>query len=160
MSVRSTTLTPSVQNIRIEDAGEVHQISLVQKDTHAGKHSTMMAFDNATVTEVNAGAQAYRIATGALEAKTQAAMLRDGLTARVGEIIVTHENNRRLSTNRGKDFVKNNDVWDVHRAHKDGSLTVRHHGHQGTLTLPAEYKANRGRGIEDQRVVPRSRIPS
>lgn len=110
-----------------------------QEDTNAGKHSIMMAFDNATVTELNARAQAYRIATGALDAKTPAAMLRDGLTARAGDIIVTRENNRRLSTNRGKDFVKNNDVWDVVRAHKDGSLTVRHHGHQGTLTLPVEY---------------------
>ncbi|MFB0839990.1 MobF family relaxase [Arthrobacter sp. E44] len=110
-----------------------------QKDTNAGKHSIMMAFDNATVTELNARAQAYRIASGALDAKTAAAMLRDGLTARAGDIIVTRENNRRLSTNRGKDFVKNNDVWDVVQAHKDGSLTVRHHGHQGKLTLPAEY---------------------
>lgn len=110
-----------------------------QKDTNAGKHSIMMAFDNATVTELNARAQAYRIATGELDPTTPAALLRDGLTARIGDIIVTRENNRRLSTNRGKDFVKNNDVWNVLGAHEDGSLTVRHHGHQGTITLPADY---------------------
>lgn len=110
-----------------------------QKDTNAGKHSIMMAFDNATVTELNARAQAYRIATGELDATTRAALLRDGLTARAGDIIVTRENNRRLATNRGKDFVKNNDVWNVLTAHGDGSLTVRHHGHQGTITLPADY---------------------
>ncbi|MFB0840482.1 MobF family relaxase [Arthrobacter sp. E44] len=110
-----------------------------QKDTNAGKHSIMMAFDNATVTELNARAQAYRIATGELDPKTPAALLRDGLTARAGDIIITRENNRRLSTNRGKDFVKNNDVWNVLCAHEDGALTVRHHGHQGTITLPADY---------------------
>ncbi|MGO4860116.1 AAA family ATPase [Arthrobacter sp. 2MCAF14] len=110
-----------------------------QKDTNDGKHSIMMAFDNATVTELNARAQAYRIATSELDAKAPAAMLRDGLTARAGDIVGTRDNNRRLSTNRGKDFVKNNDVWDVVEAHKDGSLTVKHHGHQGRVTLPAEY---------------------
>ncbi|AOY74419.1 conjugal transfer protein TraA (plasmid) [Arthrobacter sp. ZXY-2] len=110
-----------------------------QKDTNAGKHSIMMAFDNATVTELNARAQAYRIATGELDPDTPVALLRDGLTARAGDIIVTRENNRRLATNRGKDFVKNNDVWNVLTAHEDGSLTVRHHGHQGTITLPADY---------------------
>jgi len=110
-----------------------------QKDTNAGKHSIMMAFDNATVTELNARAQAYRIATGELDSTTPAAMLRDGLTARAGDIIVTRKNNRRLATNRGKDFVKNNDVWNVLGAHEDGSLTVRHHSHQGTVTLPADY---------------------
>ncbi|NHW49219.1 relaxase domain-containing protein [Paenarthrobacter sp. MSM-2-10-13] len=110
-----------------------------QKDTNAGKHSIMMAFDNATVAELNARAQAYRIATGELDSTTPAALLRDGLTARAGDIIVTRKNNRRLATNRGKDFVKNNDVWNVLGAHEDGSLTVRHHGHQGTVTLPADY---------------------
>lgn len=110
-----------------------------QKDTNDGKHSIMMAFDNATVTELNARAQAYRIATGELDDKSPAAMLRDGLTARAGDVIVTRENNRRLSLNRGKDFVKNNDVWNVATAHTDGSLTVRHHNHQGTVTLPAAY---------------------
>ncbi len=131
------------QNRRVIGGDTETMTSLVfeawQKDTNAGKHSIMMAFENATVTELNARAQAYRIATGELDAKKPAAMLRDGLTARAGDIVVTRENNRRLSINRGKDFVKNNDVWNVVKAHKDGSLTVKHHGHQGTLTLPAEY---------------------
>ncbi|WP_269046500.1 ATP-dependent DNA helicase [Paenarthrobacter sp. Z7-10] len=110
-----------------------------QKDTLAGKHSVMMAFDNVTVTELNARAQAYRLGTGALEADGPAATLRDGLTARVGDVIVTRENNRRLSVNRGKDFVKNNDVWHVREVHEDGSLSVRHESHAGMITLPAEY---------------------
>jgi conjugative relaxase-like TrwC/TraI family protein len=109
-----------------------------QRDTEDGKHSIMMAFDNATVTELNARAQAYRLGNGDLT-DGAAAILRDGLTARAGDVIVTRENNRRLATNRGKDFVKNNDVWNVREVHPDGSLTVRHDNHGGTVTLPADY---------------------
>jgi conjugative relaxase-like TrwC/TraI family protein len=109
-----------------------------QKDTAEGKHAVMMAFDNATVTELNARAQAYRLGTGTL-AEGPTATLRDGLSARAGDIIVTRENNRRLSMNRGKDFVKNNDVWDVREVHADGSVTARHQNHGGTITLPVAY---------------------
>ncbi|MDQ0031507.1 MobF family relaxase [Arthrobacter bambusae] len=109
-----------------------------QRDTDDGKHSVMMAYDNATVTELNARAQAYRLGNGSLK-DGPAATLRDGLTARAGDIIVTRENNRRLATNRGKDFVKNNDVWTVREVHEDGAMTVRHDKHGGTITLPADY---------------------
>jgi conjugative relaxase-like TrwC/TraI family protein len=115
-----------------------HVYSAWERDTAAGKHSVMMAFDNATVTELNARAQAYRVGTGAL-ADGSAAALRDGLAARAGDVIVTRQNNRRLSLNRGKDFVKNNDVWTVSAVHADGSLTARHQGHAGMITLPAQY---------------------
>ncbi|KQR64056.1 hypothetical protein ASF98_11115 [Arthrobacter sp. Leaf337] len=115
-----------------------HVYTAWEKDTAAGKHSVMMAFDNATVTELNARAQAYRLGTGAL-ADGPAAALRDGLAARAGDVIVTRQNNRRLSVNRGKDFVKNNDVWTVVEVHADGSLTAKHDGHAGTITLPAQY---------------------
>jgi conjugative relaxase-like TrwC/TraI family protein len=114
-----------------------------QNDTNAGKHSVMMAFDNATVTELNARAQAYRIATGELDTDGSSATLRDGLEAYAGDVIVTRKNNRRLSVNRGKDFVKNNDVWHVREAHEDGSLTVRHDQHGGMITLPADYVRER-----------------
>ena len=109
-----------------------------EKDTAKGKHSVMMAYDNATVTELNARAQAYRLGTGTLD-DGPAATLRDGLTARAGDVIVTRENNRRLTMHRGKDFVKNNDVWDVRQVHPDGSLTARNKSHGGTITLPAAY---------------------
>lgn len=109
-----------------------------QRDTDDGRHSVMMAFDNATVTELNARAQAYRLGNGSLK-DGPAATLRDGLTARAGDVVVTRENNRRLATNRGKDFVKNNDVWHVREVHQDGSMTVRHDKHGGIITLPADY---------------------
>ena len=48
-------------------------------------------------------------------------------------------NNAEAAANRGKDFVKNNDVWTVAEIHADGSLTAKHQGHAGTITLPAQY---------------------
>ncbi|WP_417235521.1 MobF family relaxase [Arthrobacter sp.] len=109
-----------------------------QKDTNAGKHSVMMAFDNNTVTELNARAQTYRIATGQIN-DGPGAVLRDGLTAHAGDVVVTRDNNRRMSVNQGKDFVKNNDVWTVTAVHDDGGISVKHQGHGGTTTLPESY---------------------
>lgn len=109
-----------------------------QKDTNAGKHSVMMAFDNTTVTELNARAQTYRLATGQIN-DGPGATLRDGLTAHAGDVLVTRKNNRRLGLNQGKDFVKNNDVWTVTAVHEDGGLSVKHQGHGGAITLPAAY---------------------
>lgn len=109
-----------------------------QKDTNAGKHSVMMAFDNNTVTELNARAQSYRLATGQIN-DGPGAVLRDGLTAHAGDVVVTRDNNRRMSVNQGKDFVKNNDVWTVAAVHDDGGLSVKHQVHGGTTTLPESY---------------------
>lgn len=109
-----------------------------QQDTNAGKNSVMMAFDNTTVTELNARAQSYRLATGQIN-EGPGATLRDGLTAHVGDVVVTRKNNRRMSLNQGKDFVKNNDVWTVTGVHEDGSLSVKHRDHAGSTTLPGAY---------------------
>ncbi|GAA5226055.1 MobF family relaxase [Paeniglutamicibacter antarcticus] len=109
-----------------------------QKDTNAGKNSVMMAFDNNTVTELNARAQSYRLATEKIS-DGPGSTLRDGLTAHVGDVVVTRKNNRLMSLNQGKDFVKNNDVWTVTGVHTDGSLSVQHRDHSGTTTLPGEY---------------------
>ena len=38
--------------------------------------------------------------------------------------------------------MKNGDTWQVTRHHSDGSLSVRHLGHQGSLRLPAAYVAD------------------
>ncbi|MGO2533421.1 MobF family relaxase [Arthrobacter rhombi] len=109
-----------------------------QKDTNAGKHSVMMAFDNNTVTELNARAQSYRLGTGDIS-DGPGALLRDGLTAHVGDVVVTRKNDRRMSLNQGKDFVKNNDVWTVTGVHADGALAVKHRDHGGATTLPGSY---------------------
>ncbi len=52
----------------------------------------MMAFDNNTVTELDAGAQSNRLATGKIDDGPYAAM-HDGLTAHIGDVVVTRTNN-------------------------------------------------------------------
>lgn len=113
------------------------------KDTEEGKRSLLIATDNATVTELNARAQAARIATGALDASGDSVVLRDGLTAHTGDVVVTRRNDRTLQLNGGKDFVKNNDVWTVEKVGAD-TATLRHTGHGGKITLDAEYLAKHG----------------
>ncbi|OMH32574.1 MobF family relaxase, partial [Tersicoccus sp. Bi-70] len=111
-----------------------------QADTIAGKNAIMAASDNATVTELNARAQAFRLSTGELD-PTTSAPLRDGLAAHVGDLVVTRRNDRRMGLHEGKDFVKNGDVWTVEAIRPDGSLAVTHTGHHGAIDLPAEYVA-------------------
>jgi len=134
-------------------------------DTAAGKTSLMIATDNATVTELNARAQAARIATGDLTdgagpitEATPSVVLRDGLRAYPGDTVVTRRNDRTLQLNQGKDFVKNNDVWTVeqvtanpttdHTAQTETQdrqrVTLRHSGHRGRITVDADYLNEHG----------------
>jgi conjugative relaxase-like TrwC/TraI family protein len=109
-----------------------------QTDTDAGKRSLMMAPTNEQVATLNAQAQAYRMSRGQVRGNT-GVDLRDGLTAHAGDTIVTRSNNSDLKLSQGREIVKNGDLWTVTKAHKDGSLTVRHDTHGGRITLPAEY---------------------
>ncbi|MGQ1799122.1 MobF family relaxase [Kocuria oceani] len=109
-------------------------------DTQAGKRSLLIATDNATVKDLNARAQAARIATGDLDATGDSVVLRDGLTAHAGDVVVTRRNARRMQLNGGRDFVKNNDVWTVEKVGAD-TATLRHTGHGGKITLDADYLA-------------------
>ena len=109
-------------------------------DTQAGKRSLLIATDNTTVNDLNARAQAARIATGQLDATGESLVLRDGLTAHAGDVVVTRRNDRTLQLNGGKDFVKNNDVWTVEKIGAD-TATLRHTGHGGKITLGADYMA-------------------
>jgi conjugative relaxase-like TrwC/TraI family protein len=134
-------------------------------DTAAGKTSLMIATDNATVTDLNARAQAARIATGdlgAVIASAPSVVLRDGLRAYPGDTVVTRRNDRTLQVNQGKDFVKNNDVWTVeqvtanpttdlnndHAAQTETQdrqrVTLRHSGHRGRITVDADYLNEHG----------------
>ncbi|MCM3689058.1 MobF family relaxase [Kocuria rosea] len=113
-------------------------------DTQAGKRSLLIATDNTTVTELNARAQAARIATGQLDASGSSVVLRDGLMAHTGDVVVTRRNDRTLALNGGKDFVKNNDVWTVHTitgVQSRERVTLRHTIHAGLITLDAGYLA-------------------
>ncbi|NQX29856.1 relaxase domain-containing protein [Microbacteriaceae bacterium VKM Ac-2854] len=111
-----------------------------QADIDAGETSLMIADDNATVADLSARAQAYRIATGQVTGR-RAAPLRDGLSAHTGDVIVTRKNNGDLRYNKGRDRVLNNDVWTVLRVNRDGSVLAEHAGNGGRITLPQTYLA-------------------
>jgi conjugative relaxase-like TrwC/TraI family protein len=131
-------------------------------DTQAGKTSLLIATDNQAVTDLNARAQAARIAIGDLTdgvdpitETTPSVVLRDGLRAYAGDTVVTRKNDRTLQVNQGKDFVKNNDVWTVEKvttdpatdtaAGSDGQrVALRHTGHRGRITVDAGYLHDHG----------------
>src|ERR1700712_3415525 len=98
----------------------------------------MVAKTNATVSELNARAQALRMSQGVVRGR-EAAPLHDGLSAYRGDTIVTRQNDSQLKVNGGRDRVKNNDVWTVEKAHPDGSLSVANVKTGAKITLPKEY---------------------
>ena len=62
-----------------------------------------------------------------------------GGTAGVGDLVVTRQNDRRLST--GQRWVRNGDRWTVTATEQDGSMTVQRANGGGTVVLPAAYVA-------------------
>lgn len=108
-------------------------------DTAEGKSSLMLATNNEMVKELNQRAQIHAILTGEVKDQGASVIGRDQLPTYVGDIIVTRQNNRTLTTRAGKDFVKNGDQWKILKVHSDGSLLVKNTKHQGKVTLPAAY---------------------
>ncbi|MFE4829982.1 MobF family relaxase [Streptomyces sp. NPDC056672] len=109
-----------------------------QRDTDAGESAMMMADHRATVSELNALAQAYRMGAGYLD-PNQTADLHDGLQAHRGDLIVTRKNDRKNPVRGGRDFVKNGDQWVVERITPEGNLVVRHTDHGGRSMLASDY---------------------
>ncbi|MGW4935138.1 MobF family relaxase [Streptomyces sp. NPDC004166] len=109
-------------------------------DISRGRASLMTAADNATVTALNARAQAWHIAAGDVDTR-RAAVLRAGERAHVGDIVVTRLNRRRMLMRGGRDFVKNGDTWRVEKIRRSGEVVVRHTQHRGRIALPADYVA-------------------
>ncbi len=108
-------------------------------DIAAGRSSLMIAPDSATAAELNQRARAERVAAGVV-AET-GATLAGGLTAGVGDEVVTRQNNRLLTT--GRRWVKNGDRWTVTATNEDGSMAVRRLGNgHGEVVLPADYAAH------------------
>ena len=104
-------------------------------DIAAGRRSLMIADDNFTVRDLNARAQADRVATG--QVQDGCVDLADGATAGVGDLVVTRRNDRTLATGSG--WVKNGDTWTIMGIDRDGALTVRRSGGGGSTHLPPEY---------------------
>jgi len=92
--------------------------------TQASEHghvAVLQAADNRTVRDLNNTARAAGIRAGTIS--PDGVDLHDGLTAGIGDRIVTRHNQRRLHTADG--FVRNGDLWDVVAIGPDGSLRVR-----------------------------------
>ena len=104
-----------------------------------GRVAVLQAVDNRTVRELNARIRADRMTTG--DVAPAGVSLHDGLTAGVGDRIVTRRNHRRLTTADG--FVRNGSIWDVTAVLPDGSVRVRPASHAAapTVRLPADYVA-------------------
>ncbi|WP_024285638.1 MobF family relaxase [Cellulomonas sp. KRMCY2] len=104
-----------------------------------GKVAVLQAVDNRTVRELNSRIRADRITVG--DVAPDGVGLHDGLTAGVGDRIVTRRNHRRLTTADG--FVRNSALWDVAAVLPDGALRVRPTSGGGAhaVRLPAEYVA-------------------
>ena len=89
--------------------------------TAAGRVALLQATDLRTVRELNARAHQRAILTG--HTSVDGVVLRDGLTAGVGDRIITRHNDRRLRTDDG--HVRNGALWDITAIGPDGSLHVR-----------------------------------
>jgi conjugative relaxase-like TrwC/TraI family protein len=108
-------------------------------DQDAGMTAVMIASRTDVVARLGTRARADRVAAGIVQA--DGVRLSDGTDAGVGDVIVTRKNNRLLRA--GGEFVKNGDLWTVEAVDGDGGLRVRHTQHDGQVTLPAEYVAER-----------------
>jgi len=105
-------------------------------DTEAGKVSLMIAGDSATVAELNARARADRVAAGEVVASEVAGKMHG---VGVGDVVVTRQNARLLST--GRSWVKNGDRWVVTATFDGGSMAVKRTEGGGSVVLPADYVA-------------------
>ncbi|MFE5406090.1 hypothetical protein ACFQ9Z_32910 [Streptomyces sp. NPDC056580] len=104
-------------------------------DLAKGLSSLVTAADTATVTALNARAQAWHIAAGTVDTR-QAAALRASQHAHVGDVIITRLNRRRMLVRGGRDFVKNGDTWTVTKILPDGDVIARHTRHRGRIGCP------------------------
>ena len=121
------------------DTVEGLAFGLWQTRLNQGDAAVMMAPTNESSQRLSERAQAYRIQTGEVAGAGVAVQLRDGSRAWAGDHIVTRSNDSELKVKRGRDVVKNGDMWTVEQAHEDGSLSVSHLDHGGKIRLPAEY---------------------
>jgi conjugative relaxase-like TrwC/TraI family protein len=123
------------------DTVEGLAFGLWQDRLNQGDAAVMMAPTNESSQRLSERAQAYRIETGQVAGTGASVQLRDGSHAWAGDHVVTRLNDTGLKVKRGRDIVKNGDLWTVEKAHEDGSLSVAHLEHGGTIRLPAAYVA-------------------
>jgi conjugative relaxase-like TrwC/TraI family protein len=106
------------------------------RDVADGIEAIMLAADGATVHELNTRARLERVRRG--EVTGQCALAHGH--AGVGDVVVTRENQRRLTTSDGG-WVKNGDAWRVESLGDDGSLVLLRTTTGGGVTVDAAYAA-------------------
>ncbi|WP_433527737.1 MobF family relaxase (plasmid) [Nocardia pseudovaccinii] len=110
-----------------------------QADYVAGLDTALLAPTRELVTRLNRRARADRLdRIGGPDGPE--AVLADGLSASVGDIITTRENNYRLRIS-ATDHVRNGYRWKVRTVHRDGAITATHLASGRRVTLPASYVA-------------------
>ena len=111
-------------------------------DVQAGRASILVAETRDTVTQLNERARADLILDGTITPGREVT-LHDGTQASKGDRVITRENDRRLRSRNGKNWVRNGDRWTITAVSDDGSITVRPAGRRfgGSLVLPAAYVA-------------------
>jgi conjugative relaxase-like TrwC/TraI family protein len=102
-----------------------------------GRRIAVVASTNDHVDTINHAIQTARRAAGHLEPAPEV-RLAGGQSARVGDVIATRRNDRRLITSSGQP-VRNRDTWTVTAVDRDGSILAVHDAAHGNVTLPADY---------------------
>jgi hypothetical protein len=105
-------------------------------DVASGFEAIMLAADAATVHELNTRARLERVARGEVTGQCALAQGHAG----VGDVVVTRENRRRLTTSDGG-WVKNGDAWLVESLGDDGSLVLTRTTTGARVTVDATYTA-------------------
>ncbi len=107
-------------------------------DVSAGRVSVLIAPDNETVQMLNERAQADRVSLGDVDAE-RTLVLRDGLRAGRGDIVIARRNDRSVRDDRGE-FLRNGallEVTGVDRRH--GVLNAIRKDTGAALLLPSSY---------------------
>lgn len=132
-----------LENDRIQagDSATIESLAYAQwqQASNNGQPAVIMASTNEQAQRLSERAQVYRTFMGEIDVDRPGVTLRDGTTAWAGDTIVTRRNDPDLFTHRGRGTVRNGDLWEVTKTHKDGSLSVLHQRTGGKIRLPREY---------------------
>ncbi|MGO4145733.1 MobF family relaxase [Paenarthrobacter sp. YAF11_1] len=115
-----------------------HAYSAWHSDVLAGRVSVLIAPDNETVQMLNERAQADRVSLGDVDAE-RTLLLRDGLRAGRGDIVIARRNDRSIRDDRGE-FLRNGtllEVTEVDRRH--GALRAIRKDTAATILVPSSY---------------------
>lgn len=108
-----------------------------QTDRSRGLDAIMLAPTRELVAELNQRAREHRLDGGT---PGREVTLSDGLSASVGDLIITRTNDRRVRMS-DTDWVKNGDRWTILDVHDDGAVSAQHTQNGHMVTLRPDYVA-------------------